>query len=239
MKKILFVVLLTIPTMLFAQQFEDVVTLRNGSVIRGVIIDRVPNESIRLQTSDGNIFAFSYDEIQTLGREVGGRNVQRRNQREVGTFNRPRGYMGEVILGAGTGNSLGINITNVSFSVINGFRFLPQFAMGLGIGFESSTYSIELWYDGNRLSASESRNRIPVFLHLRSDFLDGRVSPFVVINSGYSVGDFGGAFGEFILGCSFNVGQRNRMSIGLGSKSFNNDWGGSITTIGLNVGFSW
>ena len=222
MKKILFVVLLAIPTMLFAQHFEDVVTLRNGSVIRGIIIDRVPNESIRLQTSDGNIFAFSYDEIQTLGREVGERRD--RPIRERSFFNNPRGYMGEVVMGYG-------GFESVSLSVINGFRFFPQLAVGLGIGVQTLDWVVE-WgvYRGTF---------VPVFLHLRSDFLDRRVSPFIVINSGYCVGDFGGAFGEFILGCSFNVGQRSRMSIGLGSKSFNNNRGYLRTVIGPNVGFSW
>ena len=230
MRKILFVVLLTIPTMLFAQQFEDIVTLRNGSVIRGIIIDRVPNESIRLQTSDGNIFAFSYDEIQTLGREIGDRrNVQRRNQREVGTFNRPHGYMGEVVLGPGLGADGGD--FDFSLSVINGYRFLPQFAMGLGVGFHTFEYSRWTLWD------SRQRRRgygIPIFLHLRSDFLNRRVSPFIVVNSGYDV-LFHSAFAETILGCSFNVSGRNRLSVGFSGRA--NDR--TFVLLSLSVGFSW
>jgi len=48
---------------------QDVIHLRNGSIIRGVIIEQVPNVSIRLQTVDGNIFVFQIDEIERMTRE--------------------------------------------------------------------------------------------------------------------------------------------------------------------------
>ena len=232
-KKILFVVLLVMPTLLLAQQFgEDIVTLRNGSVIRGIIIEQTPNESIRLQTRDGNIFVFTFDEIQTIGREMSGRNVQRRDRpiREFSEFNNPRGYFGEVALGAGAGTVYVIGVTDVSLSVINGFRFLPQFAIGLGVGVQS----LSLSFGG----FSYSSNAFPVFLHLRSDFLDRRISPFIVVNSGTT---FSQPFAEVILGCSFSIGQRGRLSIGLRGKSVGYDmyYGGSVTTSGLSIGFSW
>ena len=229
-KKTLFVVLLVMPTLLFAQQFgEDIVTLRNGSVIRGVIIEQTPNESLRLQTRDGNIFVFRFDEIQTIGRDMSGQRNQRGgNQREVSAFNRPRGYFGEVVLGAGINSWDG---SNFSVSVINGFRVFPQFAVGLGVRVESFSYNDWRWWDYS--GGIRSGVSVPVFLHLRSDFLNRRASPFVVTNIGAET-YWGGAFAEFILGCSFNIGQRNRLSVGLGSRVTD----GPIS-INLTTGFSW
>ena len=51
------------------ENFQDVVYLKNGSVIRGIIIEQVPNESIKLQTKDGNLFVYRMDEIEKLTKE--------------------------------------------------------------------------------------------------------------------------------------------------------------------------
>jgi hypothetical protein len=48
---------------------QDVVYLKNGSVIRGLIIEQVPNKSIKVQTRDESIFVYQMDEIEKLGKE--------------------------------------------------------------------------------------------------------------------------------------------------------------------------
>ena len=48
---------------------EDVVYLKNGSIIRGIIIEQVPNQSIKIQTKDRNVFVFKYDEIEKMTKE--------------------------------------------------------------------------------------------------------------------------------------------------------------------------
>lgn len=52
------------------QQLEEVVYLKNGSVVRGVIIEQVPNERIRIQTRDGNVFVYTYNEIEKITKEA-------------------------------------------------------------------------------------------------------------------------------------------------------------------------
>ncbi len=46
------------PAMLSAQQMIDVVYLKNGSIIRGVIVEQVPNKSLTIKTADGNVFVL-------------------------------------------------------------------------------------------------------------------------------------------------------------------------------------
>lgn len=51
------------------QQEEDVVYLKDGSILRGVIIEDVPGESLRIRTRDGNVFRLSYDRIDRRTKE--------------------------------------------------------------------------------------------------------------------------------------------------------------------------
>ncbi|MFY0685882.1 MAG: hypothetical protein JXQ90_01890 [Cyclobacteriaceae bacterium] len=52
-----------------AQQLRDVVYLHNGSVIKGIIIEQVTNESIKIETADGSLFVFQMSEVQRIERE--------------------------------------------------------------------------------------------------------------------------------------------------------------------------
>jgi len=49
-------------------QYQDVVYLKNGSVIRGVIIEQISNQSIKIETADGNLFVFQMAEIEKLAK---------------------------------------------------------------------------------------------------------------------------------------------------------------------------
>lgn len=71
MKKLLFSLLCVIITIgAYSQNnLEEVVYLKNGSIIRGTIIEQIPNESLKIQTKDGNIFVYKSDEIEKLTKE--------------------------------------------------------------------------------------------------------------------------------------------------------------------------
>jgi len=56
-------------TMAFAQNFIDVVYLKNGSIIRGIIIEQVPNESLKIQTADDNVFVLKISEVEKMTKE--------------------------------------------------------------------------------------------------------------------------------------------------------------------------
>jgi hypothetical protein len=59
-----------VPALANAQhQEEDVVYLKDGSVLRGTIIEDMPGESLRIRTRDGNVFRIGYDRIDRRTRE--------------------------------------------------------------------------------------------------------------------------------------------------------------------------
>lgn len=47
----------------------DVVYLKNGSIIKGIITEQVPGTAVKIQTADGSLFVFEYDEITKMTRE--------------------------------------------------------------------------------------------------------------------------------------------------------------------------
>ena len=54
-----------------AQQFaEDVVYLKNGSVVRGIIVEQIPNETLKIRTQGGSEFVFKMSEVLKITKEL-------------------------------------------------------------------------------------------------------------------------------------------------------------------------
>lgn len=51
------------------EQMQDVVYLKNGGIIRGIIIEQIPGKSIKIQTRDGNVFVHQLDEVERITKE--------------------------------------------------------------------------------------------------------------------------------------------------------------------------
>lgn len=66
--KTIFILLLTISINLTAlgQSKSDVIYLKNGSIIKGTVIEDNPPEEIRIRTPDKNLFIFKYDEVERV-----------------------------------------------------------------------------------------------------------------------------------------------------------------------------
>jgi hypothetical protein len=57
-------------TSLAQSNLVDVIYLKNGSIIRGIVVEQVPGQAIKLQTGDGNLFVFEAEEILKMTREA-------------------------------------------------------------------------------------------------------------------------------------------------------------------------
>ena len=44
----------------------DVVYLKNGSIIKGIVIEIIPNETIKIEIADGSIFVYPIDEVERI-----------------------------------------------------------------------------------------------------------------------------------------------------------------------------
>lgn len=55
---------------IFAQsEMRDVVYLKNGGITKGIIIEQIPNQSLKIQTSDGSVFVYAMEEIEKMAKE--------------------------------------------------------------------------------------------------------------------------------------------------------------------------
>ena len=194
----------------FAQgNYQDVVYLKNGSIIRGIIIEQIPNRSIKIQTADGNIFVYQMSEIEKLAIE------QRQGSRSNSTSNSPfhntgtglqSGYKGIVELGyqIGTGD---YGMDRLKLDVINGYQINPYFSLGLGVG-------LRYYFDADDAV-------IPIFADFRANFIDNPISPYLSLGIGYSfdaTNNFDGL--GFLLsptiGVSFKISDKSALNVGIG-----------------------
>ena len=69
--------------------FQDVIYLKNGSVIHGSIVEQIPNKTIKIESCDNNVFVIQMDEIEKITKEKYARPIIiRRNSSER------KGYIG-------------------------------------------------------------------------------------------------------------------------------------------------
>jgi hypothetical protein len=78
--------------MLFAQTKNiDIVYLKNGGIIRGIIIEQVPGKSIKIQTADMSVFVYPMDEVSNISTDYS--NQQEPLKSRIADKNR-NGYIG-------------------------------------------------------------------------------------------------------------------------------------------------
>ncbi len=192
---------------------QDVVYLKNGGVMRGSIIEMIPEKYVKIEIVGGNIFVFQVSEIEKCVKESSKLSEsvvqQELNNNNGGPIKKDscgvgRGYYGvfEFGIGGSGGYMNGPLRTNINF--INGYRINPWFALGGGFGLRS--------FLGNDLF-------MPLFLDLRVNFTNKRTSPYFSMDQGYafcltSVNN-GGYMMSPTLGVSVKMKKRSALNFGL------------------------
>lgn len=72
MKKALLIVCAVVCSVFYvaAQQYQDVVYLKNGSVVRGIILEQIPGKSLKIQTAGGSQFVYQMAEVEKMTKEA-------------------------------------------------------------------------------------------------------------------------------------------------------------------------
>jgi hypothetical protein len=86
------------------ETLKDVVYLKNGSIIHGLIIEQIPNQSIKIQTEDNNIFFFKMEEIEKLTKEKSAPAINANSSKKESQGKLRNSFMGFY---------MGINIANL------------------------------------------------------------------------------------------------------------------------------
>jgi len=88
-------ILLLSSAFLKAQTTLDVIYLKNGSVVKGTIIETLIGQSVKIQTRDGNLFVYKMEEIEKIAKETVGQEQSQMTQQkqravlagQIGVFN--------------------------------------------------------------------------------------------------------------------------------------------------------
>jgi len=191
-----------VTTFAFGQSnYQEVVYLKNGSITRGVIIEQIPNKSIKIETADKNVFVYKMDEIAKLTKEP----LPGNSDSSFHSSGLKPGYKGIVELGyqVGTGD---YGMDRLKLNIVSSYQINPNFSLGLGTG-------LRFYFD-------ESAAVVPVFVDFRTNLINKGISPYFLLDVGYSFDATEGLEGlGFMLnpaiGVSFKVSDNNAMNIGL------------------------
>lgn len=137
---------------------EDVIYLKDGSVLRGEIIERNGEVSLRIETTCRNIYVVWMDDVEEI----------RKESRPGSQYYRQKGYVNqtglEILPGKGP--------TSVRFQMVHGYQFHPIFSAGLGFGL--TTYNDPL-------------GLIPFFLEFRLKLAEANTASFIFLKTGYNI----------------------------------------------------
>ncbi len=213
--------------------YQDVVYLKNGDTIRGVIIEYVHNKLIKIKTEDKGVLVYQMDEVEKLTKEP----IQAEGGISSGELDLKSIYRGVIELGyqIGVGD---YGTDRLKLDLINSYQINSYFSLGFGIGLR---YYFE----------EEEEALVPFFAYFRSNFMDNKTSPYFSLGMGYSLNasrDFEGYGFIFnpTVGITFKVSERSVMNIGIGyeiQKIMDIDYfySGSENSgaIGANIGISF
>lgn len=167
------------------QMLEEVVYTKNGSVVRGIITEMRPDESLKIETADGNVFVFAMRDVEKITKEPiwgpprRGHHPHPQCAMRAASYD-VRGYRGFIEAGvaAGVGD---YGLARLEVNTSHGYQFNPYLFMGGGLG-------MHFYFD-----ASDAL--IPIFADCRVNVLPGRISPYIDFKLGYSVGVSDGLYG--------------------------------------------
>lgn len=194
--------LLILPILGFAQSgMEDVIYLKNGSVYRGVIIEQVPNESMKIRSAGGNVFAVNMNDVERIAKEelavrpaVGyGQDMPSCGwmsaMRDTTFVTRQRGFFFQ--------SQILLENMQGGVRLISGYKAGRFGEFGIGIGFDRVFSSPA----NERLNGFEKEALaglyLPLFFyHARDLYSNRRITPFYAIEAGYAMA-WEGIDGEF------------------------------------------
>lgn len=162
MKSKFIVILLLLSSFASAQKFEDVVYLKNGSIIRGQIIENIPDQYVKIQVAGGSIWVFQKDDILRISHEIPVKYQKIYEEKSKGFYN---SSMLGLIVG---GYSYYYNPVSLSLQITNGYKWQNKLYAGFTTGFEFL-----------KIPA------MPLRLEGRWDIFDSRISPYLKFSSGY------------------------------------------------------
>lgn len=221
MKRLLTLCTVALCTVILSAQvnYRDILYLKNGSIIRGIITELIPGQTITIKSNDGNTFTYTYDEIDRLEKEKLNKGLKAGNKSFASLgYHMNSGNYGH----------------NLSFDFVQARQFNPFFSFGLGAG-------TRYYHDVSKL-------HVPVYLDFRVNFVNNTFSPYISTGYGYTFDAKNNFSGVGILispeiGLTIKTSDKSAFHFGIGTEyqSFDdiNDDNNISETLKVTLGFSF
>lgn len=183
MKKLLLLVVMLIASMsVFSRTSPETVYLKNGSIIKGVIVEYQPEKSLKILTLDNSVFVCNVDDIEKVTREP----IDVVSTK--GYLAPQKGY--RFFLAA---DQMVGDMTGFKFTTTHGAQFNNKIFLGGGVGFCVADDDMESYL------------AIPVYADFRFDILNKRSTPFVEARAGvaFAIEGTTGFYGNISVGGRF------------------------------------
>ncbi len=154
--------LLLVPLISLIAQNNDQVTLKNGSVIRGNIIEIIPEGNVTIDDAAGNTWVFSMSEVGQISQ------VEETIISTGDNFKHGWANMTSIGFLVGSQNSMQV----APFSLITSFGYKNSLGIYTGLATGIETLNI---------------NHIPVFIDLQYFLRDKEVTPVFILRGGYAI----------------------------------------------------
>ncbi len=156
------IIIFIIPIIGILAQSGDQITLKNGSVIRGAIVEIIPDGKVTINDAAGNTWVFDMNEIDHIN--------QFEESENISSDQYPAGFVNMTSIGflAGSKNSSQI----APFSLISSFGY--KNSMGIYTGIATGIEFLNI-------------NHIPVLLDIQYFLEDKEVTPVFIFRGGYAL----------------------------------------------------
>ena len=222
-----------------AQSYVELVHLKNGSVVRGTVIEQIPGESIKVQTKDGSVFVYKMDEVSAITKE------EKASSFSGLPFSLGAGFNENQLMKPRLGVTLGINTSKITHAMgdvkvgINGgleidYPFTPNFYANGRVLFSTKGLA-QNWGEIGKEKVTLGYIEVPLHIGYKTSF-----------SNAFSI--FADAGPYIALGVlykhSFSSKLMDKWGVGFSDDAMDewenkerNDWKRFDAGIGLNAGF--
>lgn len=220
MKK-LFILLFALVLGATTMMAQDVVYLKNGSIIKGSVLEIVPNQSIKIQTSDGSIFVYQMSEVDRIQQDAKNTQKQQTYTEDEPENYLKRGFRGLVDLGAHVGFGDGEDNYQISAAFTGGYQINRMLFVGAGVAPTLNLFEYETYYQKEDTEIATSF-LLPIYSAIRLDFINKKVTPFLDGRIGYFINtkdvDYSGLYAYLGVGV-----RLKKISLSAGYDIYSND----------------
>jgi hypothetical protein len=147
-------------------QDVDHIYLKTGSIVRGKILEIVPEDHVKIEDLSGNLWVYRMSEVEKISSEP----YQSGKKGQNWPLGFDAGFVNLTSIGFLAGSSNNEQVAPFSLLTVNGYRTSSGIFAGIGTGVEFL-----------------SSNYMPFFLDLRYDLFGEDVVPYLVAKGGYAV----------------------------------------------------